>query len=228
MQAQIVNKIFEIFRKHNTNPKTELIYKNDFTLLVAVILSAQATDISVNLATKSLFKIYDTPEKILELGEERLKKYIKSIGLFNSKAKNIIALCKILINDYQASVPNNFKDLIKLPGVGRKTANVVLNCLFGMPTMAVDTHVFRVSKRIGFAKGGAPEIVEKELLQIIDEKWLIHAHHWLILHGRYICKARKPDCNICPIKEYCEYYINKLTVNEIYIRGSTSKRARGL
>ncbi|MCZ6886534.1 MAG: endonuclease III [Rickettsia endosymbiont of Ixodes persulcatus] len=209
MQAQIVNKIFEILSKNNPNPKTELIYKNDFTLLVAVILSAQATDISVNLATKSLFEIYDTPKKILELSEEELKKYIKSIGLFNSKAKNIIALCKILIDEYDGSVPNSFKELVKLPGVGRKTANVVLNCLFSMPTMAVDTHVFRVAKRIRLAKGGTPEVVEKELLRIIDEKWLTHAHHWLILHGRYICKARKPDCDICPIKKYCEYYLQE-------------------
>ncbi|ADE30302.1 endonuclease III [Rickettsia prowazekii] len=208
MQAQIMNKIFEIFSKNNPKPQTELIYKNDFTLLVAVILSARATDISVNLATKHLFETYNTPEKFLELGEEGLKKYIKSIGLFNSKAKNIIALCQILIKNYQTSIPNNFKELVKLPGVGRKTANVVLNCLFAMPTMAVDTHVFRVSKRIGLAKGNTAAIVEKELLQIIDEKWLTYAHHWLILHGRYICKARKPGCNICPIKEYCEYYIN--------------------
>ncbi|ABV73879.1 Endonuclease III [Rickettsia canadensis str. McKiel] len=208
MQVQIVNKIFEILSKNNPNPKTELIYKNNFTLLVAVILSAQATDISVNLATKSLFKIYDTPEKILELGEEGLKKYIKSIGLFNIKGKNIIALCKILINEYDNSVPNSFKELVKLPGVGRKTANVVLNCLFGMPTMAVDTHVFRVAKRIGLAQGSTPEVVEKELLQILNKKWLMHAHHWLILHGRYICKARKPDCDICPVKKYCEYYLN--------------------
>lgn len=206
MQAEIVNKIFEVFSKNNENPKTELVYKNDFTLLVAVILSAQATDVSVNLATKSLFEIYDTPEKILGLGEEGLKKYIKSIGLFNSKAKNVIALCQILISNYDSKVPNNFEELVKLPGVGRKTANVVLNCLFGLPTMAVDTHVFRVAKRIGLAKGNTPEAVEKELLQIIDGKWLSHAHHWLILHGRYICKARKPDCEICPIKEYCEYY----------------------
>ncbi|WP_341788484.1 MULTISPECIES: endonuclease III [unclassified Rickettsia] len=206
MQAEIVNKIFEVFSKNNKNPKTELVYKNDFTLLVAVILSAQATDVSVNLATKSLFETYDTPEKILGLGEEGLKKYIKSIGLFNSKAKNIIALCQILISNYDSKVPNNFEELVKLPGVGRKTANVVLNCLFGLPTMAVDTHVFRVAKRIGLAKGNTPEAVEKELLQIIDAKWLSHAHHWLILHGRYICKARKPDCEICPIKKYCEYY----------------------
>lgn len=206
MQAEIVNKIFEVFSKNNENPKTELVYKNDFTLLVAVILSAQATDVSVNLATKSLFEIYDTPEKILGLGEEGLKKYIKSIGLFNSKAKNVIALCQILISNYDSKVPNSFEELVKLPGVGRKTANVVLNCLFGLPTMAVDTHVFRVVKRIGLAKGNTPEAVEKELLQIIDRKWLSHAHHWLILHGRYICKARKPDCEICPIRKYCEYY----------------------
>ncbi|AAU04188.1 endonuclease III [Rickettsia typhi] len=208
MQAQIVNKIFEIFSKNNPKPQTALIYKNDFTLLVAVILSARATDISVNLVTKHLFETYNTPEKILALGEEGLKKYIKSIGLFNSKAKNIIASCQILIKNYQASIPNDFKELVKLPGVGRKTANVVLNCLFAMPTMAVDTHVFRVSKRIGLAKGNTTVIVEKELLQIIDEKWLTHAHHWLVLHGRYICKARKPSCRICHIKEYCEYYIN--------------------
>lgn len=206
MQAQIVNKIFEILSKNNENPKTELVYKNDFTLLVAVILSAQATDISVNIATKPLFEIYDTPKKILELGNEGLKKYIKSIGLYNSKAKNIMALCQILISDYNSKVPDNFEQLVKLPGVGRKTANVVLNCLFGLPTMAVDTHVFRVAKRVGLAKGSTPKAVEKELLQIIDGKWLNHAHHWLILHGRYICKARKPDCDICPIKEYCEYY----------------------
>ena len=208
MQAKIVNKIFETLSQNNENPKTELIYKNDFTLLVAVVLSAQATDVSVNLATKSLFEIYDIPEKILELGEEGLKKHIKSIGLFNSKAKNIIALCQILISNYDSKVPNSFEELVKLPGVGRKTANVVLNCLFGLPTMAVDTHVFRVAKRIGLAKGNTPEAVEKELLQIIDVKWLSHAHHWLILHGRYICKARKPDCEICPIREYCDYYTN--------------------
>lgn len=206
MQAKIVNKIFTIFKNSNENPTTELLYKNDFTLLVAVILSAQATDASVNLATESLFKTYDTPEKILKLGEDGLKHYIKSIGLFNNKAKNIIALCKVLIDEHCGKLPNDFKALIKLPGVGRKTANVVLNCLFAMPTIAVDTHVFRVAKRIGLASGNTPEAVEKELVQIIDKKWLIHAHHWLILHGRYICKARKPCCNICPIKEYCLYF----------------------
>ncbi|MFY9590329.1 endonuclease III [Rickettsia endosymbiont of Halotydeus destructor] len=211
MQAQRkdklwVDKIFQILSDNNENPKTELEYKNEFTLLVAVILSAQATDISVNLATKSLFEIYDTPEKILQLGEERLKQYIKSIGLFNTKAKNIISLCRILIDNYNSRVPNNFEELIKLPGVGRKTANVILNCLFQQPTIAVDTHVFRVARRLGLAKSESPEKVEAELLQIISKKWLNHAHHWLILHGRYICKARKPDCAICPLTEYCEYY----------------------
>jgi endonuclease-3 len=214
MQAQIVDRIFQILSHHNANPKTELEYKNDFTLLVAVILSAQATDISVNLATKHLFAIYDTPEKILQLGEDGLKNYIKSIGLFNSKAKNIIALCKILINNHQAKIPDNFEELIKLPGVGRKTANVVLNCLFGKSTIAVDTHVFRVSKRLGLAKGNTPAVVERELLRIIDKKWQAFAHHWLILHGRYICKARKPACIICPIKKYCEYY-DKTYISEI-------------
>lgn len=206
MQAQIIDKIFAILLNNNPKPQTELVYKNDFTLLVAVILSAQATDISVNLATKSLFAIYDAPEKMLQLGETGLKDYIKSIGLFNSKAKNIIALCNMLIRDYSSKVPDNFAELIKLPGVGRKTANVVLNCLFGKPTMAVDTHVFRVSKRLGLAKGNTPEGVEKELLQVIMKKWLRYAHHLLILHVRYICKPRKPDCLICPISKYCEYY----------------------
>lgn len=211
MQAQIkdklrVDKIFEILSDNNENPKTELEYKNDFTLLVAVILSAQATDISVNLATKSLFEVYDTPEKVLRLGEEGLKNYIKSIGLFNAKAKNIISLCRILIANYHSYVPNNFEELIKLPGVGRKTANVILNCLFQQPTIAVDTNVFRVAKRLGLAKGNSPEKVEAELLQIIGKKWLAHAHHWLVLHGRYICKARKPECAICPLTGYCEYY----------------------
>ncbi|WP_419241202.1 endonuclease III [Cardinium endosymbiont of Nabis limbatus] len=206
MEKSIVNKIFETLRDTNQNPTTELVYKNGFTLLVAVILSAQATDISVNIATKALFERCDTPEKMVCLGEEGLKKYIKSIGLFNHKVKNIIALSKLLINHYDSHVPNNFKALLQLPGVGRKTANVVLNCLFNAPTIAVDTHVFRVAKRIGLANGMTPEKVERELLKTIDQKWHRNAHHWLILHGRYICKARKPNCTICPIKAYCGYY----------------------
>ncbi|CAH2560062.1 endonuclease III [Cardinium endosymbiont of Oedothorax gibbosus] len=206
MEKPIVDRIFEILSHKNQNPTTELIYKNDFTLLVAVILSAQATDVSVNVATKPLFGRFDTPEKMVHLGEEGLKKYIKSIGLFNHKAKNIISLCNLLIRHYDSRVPNNFEALLQLPGVGRKTANVVLNCLFNEPTIAVDTHVFRVAKRIGLAKGTTPEKVESELLETIDQKWSRYAHHWLILHGRYICKARKPNCTMCPIKLYCAYY----------------------
>ncbi|TSJ81254.1 MAG: endonuclease III [Candidatus Cardinium sp.] len=206
MEKRIVDKIFEILSHKNQNPTTELVYKNEFTLLVAVILSAQATDIAVNIATKPLFEWCDTPEKMVRLGEEGLKKYIRSIGLFNNKAKNIISLCTLLINQYNSRIPNSFKALLELPGVGRKTANVILNCLFNEPTIAVDTHVFRVAKRIGLAKGMTPEKVESELLEIIDQKWLRYAHHWLILHGRYICKARNPNCTICPIKGYCSYY----------------------
>lgn len=208
MQARIVDKIFKTLSKTNPIPKTELEYINNFTLLIAVILSAQATDASVNKATKLLFKKYNTPEQILELGEVKLKDYIKSIGLFSTKAKNIIALCQILVDKYQSKVPDDFDELIKLPGVGQKTANVILNCLFGKPTMAVDTHVFRVSKRLGLAKGNTPKKVEAELLSIIDPKWMLYAHHWLILLGRYICKARAPECIICPVKDYCEYYAN--------------------
>ncbi|AXI24205.1 Endonuclease III [Cardinium endosymbiont of Sogatella furcifera] len=206
MEKPIVDTIFEILSHKNQNPTTELVYKNAFTLLVAVILSAQATDVSVNIATKPLFEWCDTPEQMVCLGEEGLKKYIKSIGLFNHKAKHIIALSKQLINQYNSCVPNSFEALLQLPGVGRKTANVLLNCLFNQPTIAVDTHVFRVSKRIGLAKGTTPEKVESELLKIINPKWHNHAHHWLILHGRYICKARKPNCTVCPIQAYCAYY----------------------
>ncbi|WP_342268279.1 endonuclease III [Candidatus Tisiphia endosymbiont of Empis tessellata] len=208
MQAQIVDKIFEILSQNNPTPRTELEYVNNFTLLVAVILSAQATDVSVNKATRLLFVKYNTPEKILELGEEGVRTYIRSIGLFITKAKNIVALCRILIDKYDSKVPNNFDDLIKLPGVGRKTANVVLNCLFGKLTIAVDTHVFRVSKRLGLANSNTPKKVELELVKVIDKKWLQHAHHWLILLGRYICKARVLNCPACPVKEYCEYYAN--------------------
>ena len=206
MQAEIIDKIFEILSKENKNPKTELKYVNDFTLLVAVVLSAQATDSSVNKATESLFNIYNTPEKMLELGEEGLKNYIKSIGLFTTKAKNIIALSHDLIEQHNSKVSNEFVDLIKLPGVGRKTANVVLNCLFDMPTIGVDTHVFRVARRLGLAHGNKPEQVEVELLNNINVKWHKNAHHWLILLGRYICKARVPNCPICPVKDYCDYF----------------------
>lgn len=206
MQTKTVNKIFEIFQEIDPSPRTELKYQNHFTLLVAIVLSAQATDVSVNKATKELFITHDTPEKILELGIEKLISYIRIIGLYNAKAKNIIALCKMLIDKYDSQVPNTFDELIKLPGVGRKTANVLLNCAFDIATLAVDTHVFRVAKRIGLASANTPEKVEQELLNIVPDKYLLNAHHWLILHGRYICKARTPDCHRCPINLYCSYY----------------------
>lgn len=204
-----VDEIFETLHKHNPTPKTELEYKNDFTLLIAVVLSARTTDLSVNKATKDLFLNYDSPQKILELGLAGLKNYIKTIGLYNTKAENIIKLCKILIDKYDSKVPNNLEELVKLPGVGRKTANVVLNCLFGMDSMPVDTHVFRVSRRLGLAYGNSPEKVERELLAIIPQKWQKYAHHWLVLHGRYICKARSPKCTECYLSKYCRYYMSK-------------------
>ena len=206
MNSKTINQIFQIFSNSNPIPKTELEFTNNFTLSIAVVLSAQATDISVNKATKNFFPSYDTPEKIFYLGEDGLKKYIKTIGLYNSKAKNVIALCKILIDKYNSNIPSEFDELIRLPGIGRKTANVILNCAFGKPTMAVDTHVYRVSNRIGFSDGNAPETVERDLLREIPNKWLKHGHNWLILHGRYTCKARKPQCSECQINEYCKYY----------------------
>jgi len=206
MDRKNINRIFQIFSNQNPHPETELEYSNNFTLAVAVILSAQATDVSVNKATKHLFINYDNPQKILTLGENGLKAYIKTIGLYNSKAKNIIALCKILIDKYNSEIPGTFDQLVKLPGIGRKTANVILNCAFGKLTMAVDTHVYRVSHRIGLSTGKTPEKVEKDLLKNIPPKWMQHAHHWLILHGRYTCKARKPLCEECAITKYCKYY----------------------
>jgi len=199
-------KIFCKLSESNPDPKTELEYTNPYQLIVAVVLSAQATDVSVNKATKSLFEIVTTPMQMLSIGEEGLISYIKSIGLYKAKAKNVIALSQMLIEEYHSEIPNKFDDLIKLPGVGRKTANVVLNCLFDEPTIAVDTHVFRVSKRLGLAKGNTPEKVEEEILGVVPDKYLRNAHHWLILHGRYVCKARKPECDKCEIAEYCDYY----------------------
>jgi endonuclease III len=203
MNSEDVNQIFQIFSDLNPKPKTELEYTNNFTLAVAVILSAQATDISVNKATKNLFSKYDTPEQIYSLGEDNLKTYIKTIGLYNSKAKNIISFAKILIEQYNSQLPESFEELVKLPGIGQKTANVILNCAFGVPTIAVDTHLFRLAHRLGLSNGKTPEKVEADLMRIIPNTWLQHAHHWLILHGRYICKAKKPSCNICPISKYC-------------------------
>lgn len=203
MKPADVKKIFSTLRDLNPVPKTELAHLNPYTLLVAVVLSAQATDKGVNLATPALFKVADTPEKMLKLGEEKLRGYIKTIGLFNTKAKNIMALSKILVEEYDGQVPHDRDTLMTLPGVGRKTANVVMNVAFGAPTMAVDTHVFRVANRTGLAVGTTPEAVEEELLRVVPVEFLPHAHHWLILQGRYVCTARAPKCTICPISKWC-------------------------
>lgn len=203
MKKEIVNKIFAIWQENNPNPRTELNYSNHFTLLVAVILSAQSTDISVNKATKELFKIAKTAEEMVKLGEQNLKKYIATIGLYNAKAKNIIKMSKKLIEDFDSQVPNDFESLKSLPGVGQKTANVVLNCAFGKPTIAVDTHVFRVANRLGLVNEKTPEKTEFALLKKIPKKWQINAHHWMILHGRYTCTARKPNCKDCKLTEFC-------------------------
>ncbi len=197
--------IFERFRDANPHPQTELIYANAFELLVAVILSAQATDKSVNKATAVLFAQANTPAAIHALGVEGLSRYIKSIGLYNGKAKNIIATCAALQENFSGTVPADRESLESLPGVGRKTANVVLNVAFGKPTMAVDTHIFRVSNRIGIARGKTERAVEDGLLKHVPPEFLEHAHHWLILHGRYVCKARKPECPDCLIADLCEY-----------------------
>ncbi len=186
-------------------PKGELEYINPYTLLVAVVLSAQATDVSVNKATRPLFETVKTPEEMLALGEARLKGYIKTIGLYNSKAKNVIALSRILVERHGGRVPPSRDVLETLPGVGRKTANVVLNVAFGQPTIAVDTHIFRVCNRTGLAPGKTPLAVEARLEKVVPEARKLHAHHWLILHGRYVCKARKPDCPACVVREFCAY-----------------------
>ncbi len=197
---------YEFFRRLQTlnpHPTTELEYDSTFELLIAVILSAQATDVSVNLATRRLYRVANTPQAILELGEDGLKDYIKTIGLFNSKAKNIIATCKILVEQYGGEVPSDRQALEALPGVGRKTANVVLNTAFGQPAMAVDTHIFRVANRTGLALGKTPLIIERKLLKSIPDEFLLDAHHWLILHGRYVCKARTPNCAECIVRDLC-------------------------
>ncbi|MBI1328131.1 MAG: endonuclease III [Alphaproteobacteria bacterium] len=199
-------KIFSALQKINPEPKGELYWTNPFTLLVAVVLSAQATDKGVNKATEKLFPVADTPEKIKALGLAKLKSHVKTIGLYNAKAENIMKLCDILIKEHKSKVPQTREELIKLPGVGRKTANVVMNIAFGEHTIAVDTHVFRVSNRTGLATGKTVEQVEEKLEKVVPDKFLRHAHHWLILHGRYICKARTPDCANCPITQACDYY----------------------
>lgn len=197
--------IYSKLRELNPNPDTELHYKNPFELLIAVILSAQATDISVNKATDKLYPVAATPESIHALGVAGLKPYIRTIGLFNSKAENVIKTCRILIDQFNSEVPQTRDELESLPGVGRKTANVILNTAFGEPTIAVDTHIFRVSNRTGIAKGKTPLEVEKRLVRLTPEEFKKDAHHWLILHGRYTCKARKPLCGKCAVIDWCEY-----------------------
>ncbi len=211
MNADKRTAIFSRLRELTASPDTELHYKNPFELLVAVILSAQATDISVNKATDKLYPVARTPEAILALGVSGLKPYIRTIGLFNGKADNIIKTCRLLIENHGSEVPRTRAELEALPGVGRKTANVILNTAFGEPTIAVDTHIFRVSNRTGIAKGKTPLEVEKRLVRLTPEEFKKDAHHWLILHGRYICKARKPMCGECPIIEWCEYSKKELS-----------------
>jgi endonuclease-3 len=198
-----INNIFAVLQQHNPQPKIELNYHNHFTLLIAVLLSAQSTDVGVNKATTKLFAVADTPQKMLALQEDGLKAYISSIGLYNSKARNIMLLCQQLINLHNSQVPNNYNDLIKLAGIGSKSAKVILNCLFNQPTIAVDTHVFRVANRLGFVKTKTAKQTELQLPKIIPAKWQQHAHHWLVLHGRYICKAIKPNCQQCSINNFC-------------------------
>ena len=205
LKQQEVAEVFRRFHDLEPEPKGELNSVNPFTFLVAVVLSAQATDIGVNRATTGLFKIADTPQKMVALGEDKIRHYIKSIGLYRTKAKNVAALSQALIDRYGGEVPSSREALEDLPGVGRKTANVVLNIVFGEPTIAVDTHLFRLGNRMGLAPGKNPLEVEKGLLKVIPKSYLRHAHHWLILHGRHICKARKPECWRCPVNDLCHF-----------------------
>lgn len=205
MNKADVDEFFRLLETVNPEPECELDYVNPYTLLVAVVLSAQATDVGVNKATKALFAVADTPAKMVALGEARLRELIKTIGLFNAKAKNVIALSEKLMAEHAGRVPRDRAALEALAGVGRKSANVVLNVAFGEPTIAVDTHAFRVSNRTGLAPGETPLQVEKKLLEVVPEKWRRRAHHWLILHGRYVCLARKPKCPECVVRELCAF-----------------------
>ncbi len=205
MTPQNREDFFRRLAERNPEPKSELEYVNPYTLLVAVILSAQSTDVGVNKATKALFKKVQTPVAMVKLGEAGLKEYVKTIGLYNAKAKNIIKASEILVREHGGKVPADRADLEKLPGVGRKTANVVLNVAFHQPVIAVDTHIFRVANRTGLAPGKNPLVVEEKLEKVVPSAYLLHAHHWLILHGRYICKARKPACPVCPVADLCAF-----------------------
>lgn len=204
MTEKQIQEMFIRLREDNPNPTSELNYVNAYTLLVAVVLSAQATDKSVNIATEPLFKVVTTPEQMVALGEEKLITYIKSIGLYKTKAKHVIELSEKLISDFHSEVPQRREDLMSLPGVGQKTANVVQNVIFKMPTMPVDTHIFRVSHRIGLSQGDTPAKVEEDLLKLTPEEYGFNAHHWLLLHGRYVCTARNPKCEECIISDLCE------------------------
>jgi endonuclease-3 len=205
MTPQRCRRIFETLRAANPEPRSELHYRSTFELLIAVMLSAQATDRSVNLATAGLFADAPTPARMLELGLAGLKRHIRTIGLYNTKARNILTTCRVLMQQHQGEVPREREALEALPGVGRKTANIILNVAFGQETLAVDTHVFRVANRTGLFRAASPREVEDGLLQVIPAEFRRHAHHWLILHGRYICKARRPECPRCPIERWCEY-----------------------
>ena len=205
MKKENIEKLFDVLSADNPAPATELTFTSPFTLLVAVVLSAQATDVGVNKATPALFEAADTPEKMAALGEAKIRDFIKTIGLYRNKAKNVARLAEILVAEHDSKVPEDRDALEALPGVGRKTANVVLNEAFGQPTIAVDTHIFRVSNRTGLAKGKNPLEVEKKLLKAVPDHRKRYAHHWLLLHGRYICKARKPDCQVCPVIDLCSF-----------------------
>jgi endonuclease III len=213
LNKQKRSEIYARLRERNPNPTTELHYENPFQLLIAVILSAQATDVGVNKATPALFEAAGTPQAMLDLGLAGLKRYIRTIGLYNSKAENIIKTCRILVEKHGGEVPSSREALEALPGVGRKTANVILNTAFGEPTIAVDTHIFRVANRTGLATGKTPLEVEERLTRLTPEEFRKDAHHWLILHGRYICKARRPGCPVCPIADLCEYRAKTVTMS---------------
>ena len=205
MKVQSIVPFFEVFQAANPTPETELLYNSAFELLTAVLLSAQATDVGVNKATRPLFAVANTPQAILDLGLEGLEHYIKTIGLYHSKARHLLQTCAILVAQHGGQVPRTREALEALPGVGRKTANVILNVAFGEPTMAVDTHIFRVANRTGLGPGKTPLAVERQLLKRIPSAFLLHAHHWLILHGRYVCQARKPQCWRCAVAPYCDF-----------------------
>ena len=210
MNTKQRNALFARLQSKNPNPTTELQFTTPFELLIAVMLAAQATDKSVNKATPQLFKKANTAQTMLALGEDGLREYIKTIGLYNNKARNVIKTCEILVKQHEEEVPCERSALEALPGVGRKTANVILNTIFGEPTIAVDTHIFRVANRMGLATGKTPLEVEKQLLEYVPKKYKLHAHHWLVLHGRYICVARKPKCDQCILTDLCDYYTNNI------------------